>query len=101
MHLCNHLYSVAGVDKHIAIMKSLRLFYRNILVETILLMAVLVQVISGIKLFRKNRKLAFSSFAQFHIWTGLYLAAFFVIHVGAVLVGRTFLNLDTNFYYGV
>ena len=31
---------------------------------------------------------------------GLYLAIFLVIHVSAVLVGRFYLKLDTNFYFG-
>ena len=101
LHLFNHLTSVVGADQHIAVMKGLRLFYRNMLVETILLMAVLVQIGSGIKLFRKNQKAAVSNFDKLHLWTGLYLAAFFVVHVGSVLVGRTILHLDTNFYYGV
>src|SRR5690606_4267510 len=66
-----------------------------------LLLAVLVQIISGLKLFKKNRKIANTSFEKLHIWTGLYLAIFFVIHVSAVLVGRYFLQLDTNVYFGV
>ena len=34
-------------------------------------------------------------------WSVLFLAVFFIIHLTAVLVGRAFLNLDTNFYFGV
>ncbi len=79
----------------------MRLVYRDILVEAILLMAVLLQIMSGIKLFKKNRKAAVSKIDKLHRWTGLYLAAFFIIHVGSVLAGRTVLHLDTNFYYGV
>ncbi|WP_025606820.1 hypothetical protein [Pontibacter actiniarum] len=101
LHLLNHLYSVAGPDQHIAFMKVLRLFYRNVLVEAVLLMAVLLQIVSGIKLFKNNSKATVSNFDKLHRWTGLYLAAFFVIHVGSVLAGRTVLHLDTNFYYGV
>jgi len=82
-------------------MKNLRLVYRNMLVETVLLMAVLVQIMSGIKLLKKIPKSTASNFDKLHLWTGLYLAAFLVIHVGSVLVGRTVLHLDTNFYYGV
>jgi len=82
-------------------MNSLRIFYRNIFVETILLCAVFVQIFSGLKLFKANRKTATSNFDKLHIWTGLYLAFFFVIHLSAVLGGRLFLNLDTNFYFGV
>lgn len=82
-------------------MNLLRHFYRNIFVETILVIAVLVQIISGLYLFKKNRKIAVTSFEKLHIWTGLYLAIFLVIHLGAVLGARLILQLDTNFYFGV
>jgi len=101
LHLFNHACSVFGAKMHIEMMSGLRLFYRNIFIESILLGAVLVQIISGIKLFKTYKKTAISSFDKLHLWSGLYLAAFFVIHVGAVLGGRFFLNLDTNFYFGV
>jgi hypothetical protein len=101
MHLFNHIFSISGADRHIELMKTLRLFYRNIFVETILLSAVLIQIISGLQLFKTGRKSAVSKFDKLHIWTGLYLAFFFVIHLSAVLGGRFFLHLDTNFYFGV
>ena len=101
LHLFNHTLSVFGADKHIEVMNTLRLFYRNILAETILLIAVLVQVISGLKLFKTNRKKATTQFEKLHLWTGLYLAIFFIIHLSAVFGGRLFLQLDTNFYFGV
>lgn len=101
LHLFNHFCSIFGAEKHIQIMNVLRLFYRNIFVESILLIAVLVQIISGLKLFKTNRKIATTRFDKLHIWTGMYLAIFFVIHLSAVLGGRLFLQLDTNFYFGV
>ena len=101
LHLFNHVCSIFGADKHIEIMNSLRLVYRNIFVEIILLSAVIVQIYSGLKLFKTARKTAISNFDKLHIWTGLYLAIFFVIHLSAVLGGRFFLHLDTNFYFGV
>lgn len=101
LHLFNHFCSIFGVDKHFEMMHNLRLFYRNIFIETILLGAVLVQFISGINLFKKNRKIATSNFEKLHVWSGLYLAIFFVVHLSAVLGGRFLLHLDTNFYFGV
>jgi hypothetical protein len=101
LHIFNHFCSIWGADKHIEIMNILRLFYRNIFIETILLFAVLVQIISGLKLFKIKRKVASTNFEKLHIWTGLYLAIFFVIHLSAVLGGRYILQLDTNFYFGV
>lgn len=101
LHLFNHFCSIFGADRHIEIMNVLRHFYRNIFAEAILLVSVLVQIISGLKLFKKNRKIANINFEKLHIWTGLYLAIFLTIHLGAVLAGRYFLYLDTNFYFGV
>lgn len=101
LHLFNHFYSIFGVDKHIEIMTSLRLFYRNIFIETILLLAVFVQVFSGFKLFMEKRKSANTWLDKLQIWSGFYLAVFFIFHLSAVFVGRHFLNLDTNFYFGV
>lgn len=101
LHLFNHLLAIFGADKHIEVMNTLRLFYRNFFIELVLLLAVFVQIISGIILFRTNQKKAVSGFEKLHIWSGLYLAIFFLIHVSAVFVGRLVLHLDTNFYFGV
>jgi len=101
LHLFNHFYSVFGIEKHIELMNSLRLFYRNILVESILLIAVVIQIYSGIKLFFAKRKLTSTFFDRLQIWSGLYLAFFLIFHVSAVLGGRWLLELDTNFYFGV
>jgi len=101
MHLSNHAFSIFGAEKHIEIMNLLRSFYRNVLIETILLGSVLVQIISGLNLFKAKKETAVLIFEKLLIWSGLYLAIFFAIHVSAVLVGRVFLKLDTNFYFGV
>lgn len=101
VHLLNHTYAVLGAHRHIEIMQSLRLFYRNIFVETILVSAVALQIISGFKLFKTARKTATTAFDRLHIYTGFYLAVFFIIHICAVMAGRFILKLDTNFYFGV
>lgn len=101
LHLFNHLYSILGADAHIEMMNDLRVVYRNIIAEIILLFAVIIQIFSGIKLFFKKRKNVTDFFEKLQVWTGLYLAIFFFIHLSAVLSGRLILNLDTNFYFGV
>ena len=101
LHLINHSFSLLGADKHIDVMNMLRPIYRNIFIETVLLLAVVVQIYSGFRLYRTMRSLSSTFFDKLQVWTGLYLAIFFVIHVGAVLVGRMILDLDTNFYFGV
>ena len=100
IHLLNHLSALINIETHIHLMQTFRLFYRNIFVETALLLAVGFQIISGWVLFRRTRKEANSFFEKLHIWSGLYLAFFFTLHVSAVMVGRLLLHLDTNFYFG-
>ena len=99
-HLFNHTYSIFGVDKHIELMNTLRLVYRNIFIEFILIAAVVVQIISGLQLLKGIGKAPTSVFARLQVWTGLYLAFFFVFHLTAVFGGRFLLHLDTNFYFG-
>jgi succinate dehydrogenase/fumarate reductase cytochrome b subunit len=100
VHLFNHFTSLVSIERHIEVMRSLRTIYRNPVIETILLLAVGVQISSGISLFRKTKSRNQSFFEKLHILTGLYLAFFLIIHVSAVLVGRIYLKLDTNFYFG-
>jgi succinate dehydrogenase/fumarate reductase cytochrome b subunit len=99
MHLTNHLCALFSIEQHLAIMDMLRLVYRNPLGEVILLGAVLVQVPSGILLVKRKgwRGLPLAEWAQ--VASGGYLAFFLVAHVFAVMMGRYFFHLDTNFYY--
>jgi len=101
VHLFNHFVGIFGAAAHIDVMDKLRVVYRNIFVESILLVAILVQIYSGIKLFLSKRKAKNAFFDKLQIWSGLYLAFFLLMHVGAVLMGRHVLKLDTNFYFGV
>ncbi len=100
IHLLNHLISLEGVREHIELMEKLRLYYRNIFVEFILLGAITFQIVSGLHLFRTKIKTADSSFEKLQIWSGLYLAVFFFFHITAIIIGRYLLHLDTNFYFG-
>lgn len=100
LHLFNHGLSIFGPNRHIEMMDTLRLFYRILFIENILLLAVFVQILSGIKLFIAKRKIVNSRFDKLHIWSGLYLAFFLVIHISAIFAGRFLLHLDTNFYFG-
>ena len=101
LHLLNHATSVFGAEQHIAAMKCLRVVYRNLFVETLLLAVVFVQIFSGMRLFCNGRKYVNTFFEKLQIWSGLYLAIFLLIHLSAVLGGRWVLQLDTNFYFGV
>lgn len=100
LHLANHSFSLIGIEKHVEVMTQLRKIYRNVFVETLLLCAVGVQIFSGFQLYRSRFKIAQGFYEKLQLWSGLYLAIFFVIHLSAVMVGRFLLELDTNFYFG-
>ncbi|TWI85767.1 hypothetical protein IQ13_0935 [Lacibacter cauensis] len=100
IHLFNHLCSLLGADAHLAVMQQLRKVYRNPFVETVLLLAVIIQIISGLRFVCSKQKHKWTGYAKWQVCSGFYLAIFLFIHVGAVLAGRYLLGLDTNIYFG-
>ena len=95
-HLTNQLVALAGPGQHILLMNMFRKVYRHPVIETLLMIAVVSQIITGSGLlFGKKRT---SKAEKIQLYSGLYLSFFLLVHVSAVLLGR-YLNLDTNFYY--
>ncbi|SKA30894.1 hypothetical protein SAMN04488128_103369 [Chitinophaga eiseniae] len=95
-HLFNQLTALMGVGAHISVMQVLRLVYRHPVVETILLLAVVFQITTGLLMVFKRQQSTVAGKIQ--VYSGLYLSFFLLVHVGAVLYGRS-LALDTNFYF--
>jgi succinate dehydrogenase/fumarate reductase cytochrome b subunit len=100
VHLLNHLMLFKSEQAHINLMETARLFYRNPIMETILLMAVIIQVVSGITLVKKKWNMQTGIFERLQIYSGLFLSYFLIAHVSAVMIGRYLLKLDTNLYFG-
>lgn len=100
VHLVNHLVGLQGVEAHMAYMRVARLVYRLPVVEGVLLAAAAAQMLSGAVMLRSGTlwppRRSMRSLQQ---WSGLYLGVFLAIHVGAVLLGRGLLNLDTTFHF--
>lgn len=101
IHLFNHFLSIFSPELHIEKMGVLRVIYRNPFSELIILLAVIVQITTGMQLFFKTKKVKATFFEKIQIYSGLYLAFFLLIHVSAILFGRYLLDLDTNFYFGI
>ncbi|MFZ1813659.1 MAG: hypothetical protein WBO55_03720 [Rhizobiaceae bacterium] len=100
-HIANHLGALGGVANHLAVMDILRLAYRNIVVETILLAAFAFQVVIGLRLLLRAKSNVSGLVGWAQLLSGGYLAFFVTVHVGAVLSGRMILGLDTNFWFAV
>jgi succinate dehydrogenase/fumarate reductase cytochrome b subunit len=99
VHITNHLVSVFGVEAHIAFMEAARVVYRAAMVEPVVLFAATLQVISGLGFVARGWRTRKGAVAWLQAISGLYLAFFLLIHVGAVLFGRWVFALDTNFYF--
>lgn len=99
-HLLNHLLIIGGEEVHLEFMKAARVIYRNIIVEPVLLLCILVQVITGIRLVFKKWRHQESLFDRLQLISGLYFVYFLVGHTSAVIYCRFILNLDSNLYFG-
>jgi succinate dehydrogenase/fumarate reductase cytochrome b subunit len=99
LHIANHLASLAGIPSHIAFMEAARRLYRQPAIEFLLLLCVAFQVASGLWFVIHGWKQRHGGVAWLQAISGALLAFFLLVHVGAVLYGRTALNLDTNFYF--
>ena len=104
LHLGNHLVALAGQPAHQRMLEALRLVYRHPLVEPLLLMVLACQLASGavgawhlLRTGGSGRTLP--PVARLQAVSGLVLGGFVLVHVGAVLVGRAVLQLDTNFHF--
>jgi len=47
-HLLNHTASFVGINNHIELMASFRIFYRHVFIESLLLVSVVFQILSGV-----------------------------------------------------
>jgi succinate dehydrogenase/fumarate reductase cytochrome b subunit len=97
-HLLNHLVGLGGIAAHQAFMDTARLAYRSPLVEPLLLLAVLVQTVTGIAQVRAGWGKRHGGWARLQAVSGLYLAFFLVNHTFWVLAARIGYGLDSNFY---
>lgn len=104
-HLANHLAALGGVAAHMAFLHAARLVYRQPLVESLLLVSVAFQVATGLALWFRGRAAwrkpisPLARVARGQAVSGAYLAAFLLLHVSAVLLGRIALKLDTDFRF--
>ena len=99
LHLFNHIVSIEGADSHIAVMNTLRILYRNLIVESIILLSLLTQIVIGLYFVFRSRNRRHGFFPKAQAFSGLYIAFFLLLHIGAVFNGRYNLDLDTNFYF--
>lgn len=99
LHFANHLIGLEGTAAHQQFLEAARLIYRHPVVEMVLLLAFVIQMITGIALSRVIWSQKKDIIHQLQAASGTYMAVFIAIHVAWVFLGRLVLNLDTNFDY--
>lgn len=100
LHLFNHLLSLGGPALHIQFMDQIRKLYRQPIIEPALLLFAIIQSITGWRLTLKKGFRQKNKFHRYQVYAGIYLSIFLIIHPLAILVGRHYFHVDTNFYFG-
>lgn len=106
-HLINHLAALQSIDSHLAVMQLLRSIYKHPLIEAGLLLAVALQIITGLKMLlpyfqaaqKRKQPLSKNPWKRGQLYSGLYLAFFLLLHSSATLWGHYGMGVDTNFYF--
>jgi succinate dehydrogenase/fumarate reductase cytochrome b subunit len=99
-HLANHLTGALGGEAHMAVMRHLRLIYRQPAIEMVLGACILFQVGSGsVLLFRRTRHSSKKGIEVLQNASGAYLMLFFASHISAVLRARYLQHIDTNWIW--
>lgn len=85
-----------------AAQRVLRWLYQNPVGELLLMLAILCQAASGLKLWRETRPrpgVSQPRLRKYRRWSGAYLAFFLVAHTSAALIQRFVVGLEPNFYW--
>lgn len=99
LHFANHLVGLQGIDAHLQFMDAVRNVYRHPIVEMAVVLAFIVQMLSGFALAKTIWREKKDLVHQLQAASGTYLILFVIIHLIGIFIGRTIFRVDTNFYY--
>jgi succinate dehydrogenase/fumarate reductase cytochrome b subunit len=93
LHLASHLSAAISLALNTRVVDAARLVYKQPPVEALLLLALLIQIGTGLRLFWAARDRALGGWDRLQLASGLYLAVFLAGHTTAT----AFLFRDLNF----
>lgn len=99
LHMANHIVGLSGQAEHIAFMNAVRPYYRNPIIEPVLLVLFALQAAIGASMAIKGWRTRRGVIAWAQAVSGLYLAIFLLIHTSSIVMGRVALRLDTDFRF--
>jgi hypothetical protein len=99
-HVTNHLFGLVGPEAHATVMKLGRHVYRAPLIEPLLVVLMLFQVCSGVRLAWRWSSQRADFYRTFQVASGFYLVIFIVGHMNSVFVyARSFLGIPTDWAF--
>jgi len=98
LHFANHSILLLGRESHLAVMETLRQFYRLGFVEYPLFALFAAQIILGVALILKRSKPK-GSWAWVQVISGGYIALFLLQHFGAIVMARINYDFETTTYF--
>lgn len=96
IHLANHLVGLAGIEAHRSFMATARQVYRAPLVESLLLTAVMVQIVTGAIRLRAGWGERPDAWSRLQAWSGGYLLFYLANHTLSVLIARG--DVESDFF---
>lgn len=99
-HLFNHLFGLISPEAHTQVMEVGRKVYRAPFVEPVLVLALLFQVFSGLRLAWSWSAHNVDSWRIFQLGSGVFLSVFLIGHMNAVFIfARTVARIDTGWAF--
>jgi hypothetical protein len=96
-HVINHLFALESLNAHQAVQNVLRVAYRQPVIEVLIVLAALVQIVTGGVLIARARYQSSTPLRNLHVLAGCFLAMFFMSHLTGVGMGRFVQKVDTTF----
>ncbi len=100
-HLFNHVFGLWGIDTHRALMRILRVWYRNGLLQPLIIAGFAFQIVSGLVLFKRKSGVARDCYDTLQTASGVYLAVFIAAHVNSVFTLARYFGTDTDYAWAV
>lgn len=99
-HVANHLFGLVGPQMHALVMEIGRTVYRYPAVEVLLVIVMLFQIVSGLRLMWTWSEVSSDRYRIFQLASGLFMSVFIIGHMNSVFIfARTFLGIPTDWAF--
>ncbi|WP_149086555.1 hypothetical protein [Pseudomonas prosekii] len=99
-HIFNHLFGLISPEAHAAVMDIGRTVYRAKIIEPLLVLVMLFQIFSGLRLVWTWSETSADRYRMFQIATGVFMSVFILGHMNSVFIfARTWLDIPTDWAF--